>query len=221
MLQSVPDPFDSYGPPQAEDQIFSILAPLSIMTTQSSSPSPVAGHSELDSAEAVSDKIASWLPNTSNGAIYSSESTEWAAIPSPTSTPPRSVSPPIISRKYSTPPSAGQRKSESKLRSVLSVIDEARTNHENAYSDSSGFPHRTTAMNGTSTPPDTGQERQFEWSSAYGQSPYYDSNKNMSEEEATTPRHSFFHAELPADRRTDPPSEPDETPRAALAPAIS
>ncbi|GLB33582.1 putative homolog to Saccharomyces cerevisiae IVY1 (YDR229W) [Lyophyllum shimeji] len=74
MLQSVPDPFDSYGPPQAEDQIFSILAPLSIMTS-SSSPSPITGHSELDSTEAIaSDKIASWLPNTSNGAMYSSES---------------------------------------------------------------------------------------------------------------------------------------------------
>ncbi len=30
MLQSVPDPFDAYGPPKAENQIFSILTPLAI-----------------------------------------------------------------------------------------------------------------------------------------------------------------------------------------------
>jgi len=221
MLQSVPDPFDSYGPPQAEDQIFSILAPLSIMTTQSSSPSPITGHSELDSAEATpSDKITSWLPHTSNGAMYPSELTEWAGDPSPTSTPPRSVSPPIISRRHSTPPSAGQRKADSKLRSVLSVIDEARTNHENVYPDTPGYPQRTTAMNGTSTPPDTGQQQQYEWSSAYGQSPYYNTN-DTAEGESTTPRHSYFQTELPPDRRIDPPDEPDETPRATLAPAVS
>ena len=51
MLQSVPDPFDSYGPPQAEDQIFSILAPLSIMTGMSTTASsPMAGTPEADGA---------------------------------------------------------------------------------------------------------------------------------------------------------------------------
>ncbi|KAF8076160.1 hypothetical protein FPV67DRAFT_1604766 [Lyophyllum atratum] len=212
MLQSVPDPFDSYGPPQAEDQIFSILAPLSIMTTQSSSPSPITGHSELDSAEATpSDKITSWLPHTSNGAVYPSELTEWAGDPSPTSSPPRSVSPPTILRRHSTPPSAGQRKADSKLRSVLSVIDEAR------------YPQRTTAMNGTSIPSDPGQQQQYEWSSAYGQSPYYNTS-DTEEGESTTPRHSYFQTELPPDRRTDPPDEPDEpdeTPRVTLVPAVS
>jgi len=218
MLQSVPDPFDSYGPPQAEDQIFSILAPLSIMTTQSSSPSPMTEHPELDSAEATpTDKITSWLPNASNGGIYSSESSEWAGVPSPTSTPPRSVSPPIISHRLSTPPSTGQRKSDSKLRSVLSVIDEARVNHENAYPDTSRFPSQP--INGSSTPPDTGQQQQSEWYSEYGQSPYnsYNStNNNGMAEDATTPRHSFYSTELPSDRTAEPP---DESARATLAAA--
>ena len=36
MLQSVPDPFDAYGPPKPEDQIFSILSPLAIYNSSSS-----------------------------------------------------------------------------------------------------------------------------------------------------------------------------------------
>jgi hypothetical protein len=35
MLSSVPDPFDAYGPAPAPDQIFSILAPLSLSRTTS------------------------------------------------------------------------------------------------------------------------------------------------------------------------------------------
>ncbi|KAG6855064.1 hypothetical protein C0991_005993 [Blastosporella zonata] len=195
MLQSVPDPFDSYGPPQAEDQIFSILAPLSIMTqSQSSSPSPLTGSSELDASEA-SDKITSWLPTAGNGTLYSSESTDWAGV-SPTSTPPRSVSPPnpIISRRHSSPPSVGQRKAESKLRSVLSVIDESRpgTNHENEQPD---FSLRVPPINGTVPSHDTGQHEQSEWASAYG-IPF---GSNSAEEDATTPRRSLSH-ELPPDR---------------------
>ncbi|KAF5387960.1 hypothetical protein D9615_000191 [Tricholomella constricta] len=219
MLQSVPDPFDSYGPPQAEDQIFSILAPLSIMTTQSSSPSPMTGHSELDFAEAnPTDKITSWLPNTSNGSmLYSSESPDWAGVPSPTSTtpstPPRSVSPPILSRKHSMPSHAGHRKSDSKLRNVLSIIDEARTNYENAYPDTSEFTPRATAINGTSPQPDTGQQQQSQWSSTCGQSPY----DMTAEEDATTPRHSFFSTDLPPDRNTEPPGDTQAT----LSPAVS
>ncbi|KAH6914834.1 hypothetical protein BKA70DRAFT_1557200 [Coprinopsis sp. MPI-PUGE-AT-0042] len=49
MLQTAPDPFDSYGPPQPSDQIFSILTPLSLSSTfPSPSASPIIGtpHSE-------------------------------------------------------------------------------------------------------------------------------------------------------------------------------
>lgn len=46
MLQAVPDPFDSYGPPKSEDQIFSILAPLSIFSP-SATPSPQLTAAEI------------------------------------------------------------------------------------------------------------------------------------------------------------------------------
>ncbi|KAG5343014.1 Protein IVY1 [Termitomyces sp. T112] len=211
MLQSVPDPFDSYGPPQAENQIFSILAPLSIMTTQSksSSPSPMTGTSELDSLEA-SDRITSWLPTTSSsiGAVYSSEVTDWAGMSSPTSTSPPSVSPSnhVVSRRHSTPPSVGQRKAESKLRSVLSVIDESRTNMK--HEDELDLSHRTTAINGTSPPPDTGQYDQSEWASAFETS----FANSAADEDATTPRHSFSPAGLPPDRTEMPEDEDTRTP---------
>lgn len=142
MLQSVPDPFDAYGPPQSENQIFSILAPLSInMSTSapSTSTSPVvatsAGRGSMDVFQSLANnKISSWLPGT-NGAIHSPELAEWASVSSPTATPPRSTSP----ANSTSPPSRGSsppngasrkhtvptvRKAESKLRSVLAVIDE-------------------------------------------------------------------------------------------------
>ncbi|KAF6762752.1 hypothetical protein DFP72DRAFT_1041281 [Ephemerocybe angulata] len=68
MLQSVPDPFDSYGIQQSEDQIFSILAPLSIMSAPSPSPSPSAGTPENEASAtflpSAHPKITSWLPGT-------------------------------------------------------------------------------------------------------------------------------------------------------------
>ncbi|KAG6886075.1 hypothetical protein C0993_004065 [Termitomyces sp. T159_Od127] len=210
MLQSVPDPFDSYGPPQAEDQIFSILAPLSIMTTQSksSSPSPMRGTSELDSIE-TSDKITSWLPtaSSSNGAFYSTEVTHWAGVPSPTSISPPSISPPnhAISRRHSTAPTSNQRKAESKLRRVLSAIDESRTN---AHEDKPDCSHRTTAVNGTSPPPDTGQHEQSEWASTSGTS----FGSSTANEDATTPRHSFSTTNLAPERIEFPEDNKAQTP---------
>lgn len=124
MLQSVPDPFDSYGVQQSEDQIFSILAPLSIMSAPSPSPSPVAGTPENEAtaafASAIHPKIKSWLPGTSNG-LYPDESAEWASTASPSSSPPP-LSPPPSSRRNTIP----QRKGEPKLRSNLPAIDEKR-----------------------------------------------------------------------------------------------
>lgn len=208
MLQSVPDPFDSYGPPQAEDQIFSILAPLSIMTAQSksSSPSPMRGASELDSSE-TSDKITSWLPtaSSSNGTFYSSEVTDWAGVPSPTSaSPPQSISPPnhAVSRKHLTT-SNHQRKAESKLRSVLSAIDESRTN---THEDEPDCSHRTTTVNGTSPPPDTGQSG---WTSTLGTS----FGNGTADEDARTPSHSFpTTTNLPSDRIETPEDDETQTP---------
>ncbi|KAI9632553.1 uncharacterized protein MKK02DRAFT_40858 [Dioszegia hungarica] len=40
LVSSVPDPFDSYGPPKEEGQIFSVLAPLGMMDSIPQSPTP-------------------------------------------------------------------------------------------------------------------------------------------------------------------------------------
>lgn len=129
MLQSVPDPFDSYGPPQAEDQIFTILPPLAVIANAPSpSPSPLANTppSSCSPPDVINH---SWAP-TSN--FFSNSSSEWSDVSSTPSTPPRSTSPSAtIKRRKSHPPSATHhsRKSDSKLRSVLAVIDESHVVH--------------------------------------------------------------------------------------------
>ncbi|KAI0092815.1 hypothetical protein BDY19DRAFT_990496 [Irpex rosettiformis] len=139
MLQAIPDPFDSYGPPPEEDKIFSILPPLSVIAnTPSASPSPLtASTPELESSsDGISSNKSSWANPT--GGFFPEGSAAWADVTSassatsPISSP--STSPPVISRKHSFPPTIGpsshsHRKSESKLRSVLSVIDESRSVH--------------------------------------------------------------------------------------------
>lgn len=239
MLQSVPDPFDAYGPPQSEDQIFSILAPLSIMaqpTSSSSTPSPLTGTPERDANESLpsslgSKKVTSWLPtSTVNGnSVFPTEASAWADAHysvSPPSTPPRSISPPHnshLSRRHSVPSGSSHRKTESKLRSVLSVIDEGRSSrHEGSTAasglDSEGYnddntpqystppaqnlngstppsPPRQTASGTTTTEPDSGHP----WSFTYGQSPYEHANASNS----STPRNSMlFTSTVPP----DPPS---------------
>ena len=130
MLQSVPDPFDSYGPPQSEDQIFSILAPLSIMANaQSSSTStPSTATPERGSIEPLpalsSSKIASWLPLTGSSPASPTESSEWM----PTST---QAQPTLSTLTRQHPLPSPPRKAESKLRSILSSIDESQSRLEN------------------------------------------------------------------------------------------
>ncbi|KAJ7047589.1 hypothetical protein C8F04DRAFT_13670 [Mycena alexandri] len=133
MLQSIPDAFDSYGPPQAEDQIFSILAPLSIMNTSngpSANASPMTTpNPELDSVEGLPSVSthAAWMSPVPGAITFPSAPREWEDDNSPT--PPRSISPPFSNRKHLAPLNSARnpRKSESKLRSVLSPIDEARS----------------------------------------------------------------------------------------------
>ena len=152
MLQSVPDPFDSYGPPPAEDKIFSILPPLSVMASApSSSPSPLTSSTpdlaSSDSSDGMVSANSSWAP--SSGAYFAESNAAWAtsvgsppsqiasssSSPRPTSPTPiaRSASPPSLTsispRRNSHPPMHQSRKSESKLRSVLSVIDETASRH--------------------------------------------------------------------------------------------
>ena len=198
MLQSVPDPFDSYGPPQAKDKIFSILAPLSIMSnTPSSSASPMASTTPerdlIDSPPfSATNKITSWLPGT-NGARYVLESTDWTGL-SPSSTPPRSTSPPsVANRRHSVP--ATQRKSESKLRAMLPVIDEVRPRYE---IETDGTPSGSTLLSSAIseiTGPNPGPNLSWNYAS-HGDSPYNNGDGQM------TPRN-------PTSASSSAPSLPD------------
>ena len=190
MLQSIPDPFDSYGPPQAEDQIFSILQPLSISANAPSpSPSPMnASPPETAKADNNLAGKSAWAP--SNEYFPTTEGvSQWADIPSPSSTPPisstppRSASPPAaaVRRKQSHPPSSvyQPRKSGSKLKSVLPVVDENLTRHD--HSDDTNNTSSLSALNGNTQIPDK------TWGSfSYGQSPY----EAFGGSDDTTPQHS-------------------------------
>ncbi|KZT72638.1 hypothetical protein DAEQUDRAFT_663760 [Daedalea quercina L-15889] len=158
MLQTIPDPFDSYGPPPAEDQIFTILQPLSVIAnapSSSSTASPLtASTPDLEGSDGGPSNNSSWAPTA--GGFFPDASAAWADVPSPASSPPRGrttsnpisparsvspravdttvgASPPSHSRRHSypvpvsAPSSVLPRKSESKLRSVLSVIDESHS----------------------------------------------------------------------------------------------
>ena len=152
MLNSIPDPFDSYGPPIAEDEIFSILPPLAILNhAPSPSPSPLLNtpvaeqRQELDKTEpsqSHQSSVVPWIANTQHYSHFSS--TEWADAVSPRSTSPptvdssiptiksaRNISPAEMTRRHTDPVTSTSmkngnhaRKAEATLRSVLSVIDE-------------------------------------------------------------------------------------------------
>ncbi|KAJ3762894.1 hypothetical protein EV360DRAFT_34662 [Lentinula raphanica] len=206
MLQTVPDPFDSYGVPQSEDQIFSILPPLSIMpnTQSSSSTTPVTRTPELEHSEALpsASSSTSWSQNP-NTILFPSESSAWADVPSsPPSTSPRSITPTTPVRRHSIPATTGHssRKAETKLRSVLSVIDETNSRHntstEEAISSRSAsslpqVPNSNSNSAGTALLQPQPQKRaSFSWTSpfSYGNSPYVEEETNGD----TTPRNSTF-----------------------------
>jgi len=219
MLQTAPDPFDSYGPPQSEDQIFSILAPLSIMSSASSSTaSPLTGTPEHDPFASLppsaSNRVSAWLPSTNGKTVYTPESAEWATIPSPSATPPRSVSPPAITssplngvnRRHSVP--VVLRKPESKLRSTLSVIEEVKPCQEGEE------PSPMPPVLATVAPqPDTGTTSGWNFSGG----------SNM-EEGQLTPRHStLFSPQSPPPPPETPPNhdierhEPDSQEHLSIA----
>ncbi|KAJ6510027.1 hypothetical protein C8R47DRAFT_777913 [Mycena vitilis] len=205
MLQSIPDPFDSYGPPQAEDQIFSILAPLSIMTTSNSastnaSPMPTPAP-ELDPVEglpSVSSTLAWMAP--SSGPVAFPSAPEWEADNSPSSpTPPRSISPP--NRKHLAPLNSARnpRKSESKLRSVLTPIDESRSRQASEDARAASIMN---TLNPSPPPIDTSSHHS--WSFVYGNSQSEDSE----DRDGKTPTPSYFS------RSPTPPRPPLHDPGA-------
>ncbi|KAL1676449.1 hypothetical protein EV122DRAFT_216242 [Schizophyllum commune] len=202
MLQTVPDPFDAYGPPPAKDQIYSILPPLSIMGGPTSSAStPTAQTPEVHSnglpaaASVLASMNPSWVPaSVSNDDVYRSDTAEWAESLPPAFTPPRSTSPtsrsppsstsPTHARRHSIPP----RKAESKLRSVLSVIDE-----NNARPDPEGpaHSHSTPDLRGAGVVYEAPDPMNPSWS-------FTDAHQRLGSagtdetDDATTPRHSTF-----------------------------
>ncbi|VDB83312.1 unnamed protein product [Peniophora sp. CBMAI 1063] len=156
MLREIPDPFNEFGSPPAEDTIFSVLQPLSIMApspslSQSSSHSGTPSHDILTPFTPSSSSTSAAAPATTSSyagasfAGFASNWTEGAATQSPqrytaadewadahsppaSPSPPRSPSPsrPASRPRPSSPPnSKGHSRSESKLRSVLAVIDES------------------------------------------------------------------------------------------------
>ncbi|KIP12860.1 hypothetical protein PHLGIDRAFT_97599, partial [Phlebiopsis gigantea 11061_1 CR5-6] len=154
MLQTVPDPFDSYGPPPSDDKIFSILPPLSVIAnTPSATPSPMT--SSTPELESSSDGKNSWT-NTAGG-FFPETAAAWANVPTSPSMSPTtsssvispSASPPSVSRRHSVPfvapssPTHSHRKSESKLRSVLAVINESSRSAHSSHDDGPGEHHAT------------------------------------------------------------------------------
>ena len=232
MLQTIPDPFDSYGPPPAEDQIFTILPPLSVIANvPSSAPSPLTSSTaELESTDGLSSGKSSW---TNSGGFFPDAATAWADVPSGSSPPPSSA--PVsgaasparltsptsnlkpasptsgLSRRHSHPISVlphYSRKSESKLRSVLSVLDEggtfprpqngsagAESGHTRSMSTDSGVEAGTgMGSSGSGKAPDLGEAN----SSVWGRPRYLDasnpSRDSDDEEEAageSTPRNTL------------------------------
>ncbi|KAJ6599292.1 hypothetical protein DFH09DRAFT_31488 [Mycena vulgaris] len=204
MLQSVPDPFDSYGPPQSEDQIFSILAPLSIMTTSNApsanaSPMPTA-IPELEGLPPLPTNHT-WMGPSSGTVAFPSAQPEWEDDDSPSSsTPPRSISPPVANRKHLAPLNSTRhpRKSESKLRSVLLPIDEARSRQASEDARAASI------MNTLNPSPPMDTSPHHSWSFVYGNSPYEDSE----DRDGKTPTHTYFP------RSSTPPPRPLQDPGA-------
>ncbi|KAI9466747.1 hypothetical protein BJY52DRAFT_1141483 [Lactarius psammicola] len=211
MLQSVPDPFDSYGQPHAEDQIFSILPPLSILAP-SSSPSPL-----MVTPQTVTSDIFATGTTTSarwahgNGTLYSDAASEWAdVIPSSSSssaaalltTPTKaqsssSSSPSRRPNRSSSPPGSTSRRAESKLRSVLSIIDEVQPRQIDDAVPSGGTADSAAdsdaaAMNGSGSPVvATPRDTTTSWPGfPFGEYP-------RSSSQDTTPRNSISGPESP------------------------
>ena len=157
MLQAVPDPFDSYGPPTTEDQIFSILPPL--MTTTSPGPTSIASTPHLGIRElGISPTRPSWMPTVTQvgvGSYFAEANSAWAdpsspprmlPITSPPKSPPqqRSKSPHqkeggafgVFRRNSHPPTSSSGMKAESKLRNVLTAIGESHTRQSNGSNGS-------------------------------------------------------------------------------------
>ncbi|KAI6164918.1 hypothetical protein EDD17DRAFT_1872022 [Pisolithus thermaeus] len=152
MLQSVPDPFDSYGPPQAEDQIFTILPPLAVMAnTPSPSTTPLTTTPPPGAETQPSHPNSSW---SASNTFFATPSPEWADTPSPFSGPLRSPSPSSLKRRQSHPPMLKDqsRKVDSKLRSIVALVDETSIRHPSDTSEVEDVRPQSALRTGSSPP---------------------------------------------------------------------
>ncbi|KAJ6516117.1 hypothetical protein C8R45DRAFT_232042 [Mycena sanguinolenta] len=193
MLQSVPDAFDSY-PTQSEDQIFSILAPLSIMSSNATSTngSPMStAVPELEGLPAISNNHV-WMEASPGTVAFPTATPEWEDNnTTPTSsTSPRSISPPFSNRKHSAPLNAPRhpRKSEtSKLRNVLSSIDETRSRQASEDARAASL---------TPSPPPIETSSNHSWSFVYGTA-QQDESSDDRDGKTPTPSAFFPHSSTP------------------------
>lgn len=114
MVQSIPDPFDSYGPPKKEGQLFSILTPL--MTPESNANSPWSGTAGVAEFPKTDLSTSEWEGVSARTRRHSSPiATSSSPGSNHTIIPPLT---PIPSRHLTMP-------------TILSVIDESRNQDEN------------------------------------------------------------------------------------------
>jgi len=147
IVQAIPDPFNTYGPPKAEGQLFSILSPLGMGLAASSNSHPPPfpsglsfGYKAPPSLGYLSTSAPGWGGSSDEGS-----QSDWSDARSPSHSP---TSPPatITSRRHTfptSPPSSSTykhstsppsvRRAETKLRSVLSAVEETNTPLPNGY----------------------------------------------------------------------------------------
>ena len=146
-MQAIPDPFNTYGPPKAEGQLFSILPPLGIGPTASSNSHPPPFPSSLSfgsKAAASLSYISTNAPRWGESSDEGSQS-DWSDARSPSHSP-TSPTATLMSRRHTfptTPPSSStyrhsasppsMRRAETKLRSVLSAVEETAAPPTNGY----------------------------------------------------------------------------------------
>ena len=144
VVQAIPDPFNTYGPPKAEGQLFSILSPLGIGPAASSNAHPPPFPSSLSfgsKAPASLSYLSTSAPGWGESSDEGSQS-DWSDARSPSHSP-TSPTATLTSRRHTSPPSSStyrhaastpsMRRAETKLRSVLGAVEETAAPPTNGY----------------------------------------------------------------------------------------
>ncbi|CAD6893887.1 unnamed protein product [Tilletia caries] len=80
MLASIPDPFDSYGPPKQDDQIFSILPPTSLLSSSTVMPSPGIGSGNSNNHHHHHKQQQQMTPSGSSSTVAAGDSSNPAVL---------------------------------------------------------------------------------------------------------------------------------------------